>query len=195
MTEAVLELSSDAKISGFLEYVRSGFEAVRAEYLALDVPILPIHRGWGAPFLDRLKQFPETGWAPYWQVGTDEPNHSWMTYTLLDEGWSPPEAPRNVPRTLELLSHPACYYGGISRFRPLSVLGEHGHPNLDSEHLVVHLGLEVEPGKAFLCVGGRFYEEANGNVFCFDGTIPHFAVNASTRDRAVLYLEFDRTKL
>jgi len=182
--------------STFVRDLGTGSGDISEEYRSLNAPILSLHRRWDLDVADFKKQLlVQNGWTPSWQVAKDEPNPSWLTYALKIGDWFPPEATTKFPRTMELLRHPACYVAGFSLFRPLSVIGPHAHGELDSEHLILHLGLDVEPGKSFLMVDGTFLEERNGETFIFDGSHEHFAVNASTRDRAILYLEFDTTKL
>jgi beta-hydroxylase len=114
---------------------------------------------------------------------------------LVFNGWFPPEAATKFPRTMELLRHPAFEAGAFFVLHPLSVVGPHAHSRLGGDKLTLHLGIDVEPERNFIHVDGRFLEEREGEVLIFDGSHEHFALNAGVRDRAILYCEFDRSKL
>jgi hypothetical protein len=186
----------DTEALAFTRDFEREFDAIREEYLNLNAPVLELHRNGAAEdFVERLKVHGENGWTPSWQVGSADPNHSWLTYVLSFQGWFPPEAEAKFPRTMRLLSHPAFETCAFSLLRPLTVLGPHAHSRLGGDRLTFHLGLDVDPGTSFLCVEGTFLEERNGGSVVFDGSRNHFAINASLKNRAILYIEFDRSKL
>jgi aspartyl/asparaginyl beta-hydroxylase (cupin superfamily) len=78
------------------------------------------------------------------------------------------------------------------RWPDFRVLGH--HPELGRGLLTFHLGVDVAPGKSFLFVDGIPSEEANAKSVVFDGSFEHFAVNMSSSDRTILYMEFDSTE-
>ena len=43
-----------------------------------------------------------------------------------------------------------------------------------------------------LNVAGEIRQHVTGGTIVFDGSLPHWAVNASAEERVILYLEFDR---
>ena len=61
----------------------------------------------------------------------------------------------------------------------------------------MHLPLETAPeaNYAYLNVNGQFRQHVLGQPIVFDGSLDHFALNASHCDRTVLYVEFERDKL
>jgi len=186
----------DADLMSFVDDVKRRYEQVSEEYRNLHAPVIELSRqGRAELFYERLKQHGENGWTPSWQIGTDEPNFGWMTYSLKFDGWFPSEASTKYPHTMELLSHPAFETCGFSLLRPLTVVGPHAHSRLGGDHLTLHLALDAEPGRSYLALSGTFLEERNGEAFVFDGSREHFAVNAGLRDRVILYAEFDRAKL
>jgi hypothetical protein len=48
---------------------------------------------------------------------------------------------------------------------------------------------------AYFNVAGEFRQYTSRNAFVFDGSNDHFAVNASSEERVILYLEFSKDKL
>jgi len=170
------------------------WEAVRDELHALNAQVLDLHRK-AEPieeFVALLEQGPN-GWTPSWQAGASTVNRDWLTYALWYAGRLPKGAAEAFPVTAALLSGvPGCKVAAFSWMRPLTVIGPHDHPDMrDSPIRILHLGLDVVPGRSFLCVDGRFREELPGRTLMFDGSYVHFAVNASSEDRVILYAEFD----
>lgn len=128
----------------------------------------------------------DNGWTP------TQSHPGWFTYILSCRDRFTDEAPRLLPRTVELLSKYETLQVGFSLLRPQTLVIPHTHPEyVGTDVLSAHLGLEAEPRNAYLTVEGGFEEEAPGKVIVFDGTRMHYAFNASpVSDRIILYLEF-----
>ncbi|GLZ23056.1 aspartyl/asparaginyl beta-hydroxylase domain-containing protein [Burkholderia plantarii] len=60
----------------------------------------------------------------------------------------------------------------------------------------MHITLDAasERGFAYLNVAGHFNQNRVGNAIVFDGSLDHFALNASPQPRTIFYLEFERAK-
>jgi predicted Mrr-cat superfamily restriction endonuclease len=52
-----------------------------------------------------------------------------------------------------------------------------------TNNLILHLGLEVEPQRSYLCIGNAMREEYNGEA------IWRFVTEISRTDRVILYIE------
>lgn len=172
-------------------------DTIRREYAGLNAPIITVSRNCPIDeFIDKLEAHGENGWVESWQVGATEPNPDWLTYAIYVHGRFAPGVAAKVPWLKDFIEkRPACEACGFTMMRPRSVLGKHTHPSLGGDRLVLHLGIDVEPGSSFISVDGEFREEREGKVLVFDASREHFAFNAGSRDRAILYMEFDRSKL
>jgi aspartyl/asparaginyl beta-hydroxylase (cupin superfamily) len=151
--------------------------------------------GAGPDYMAALLGFERNGWTPSWQVGSSNPNFAWLTYAIKAGSWSHPDSATRCPQTMRLVDNPVYDVVAFSLFHGLSILGPHAHPELDEHHPVVHLGIDVEPRKSFLVVDGTHLEEREGELVTFNGTHEHYAFNISLRDRIILYLELDLTKV
>ena len=166
--------------------------AIRAEFqrldrTILDIPRTSVHEEFARNMLGRPGV-----WTPNWQVDSPDGNYQWLTYWLYYLGQSPIDAASRVPQTVKLLRElPGCRVAAFLLLKPLSVIGAHVHSELGDGILTAHLGLDMAPGCSWLHVAGAFEEEAVGRLLVFDGSATHFALNASTTDRTILYVEFD----
>ena len=174
----------------FIAALQSQWRLIRQEYLELDAPVLDLHRiGSAETYVERLLK--SNGWTPSWQVGSADPNRDWLTYALSYHGMLPDDLPQRMPFTSRLLSRLRdCEVCALSLMRPSSFIKPHTHPEMQGRLLTLHIGLEAEPERSFLSVGGLVHEERNGGSVVFDGSQMHFAVNMSSFDRVVLYMEF-----
>ena len=185
----------DPKSFDFIDTFLQNLHHIRAECLALDPRILDIHRN--ATHQEYAAQIiNDNGWAPSWQVNSSERNYQWLTYGLVYLGMFPHDGDRNFPHTKALLKrYPCIQAGAFSRMKPLSMLAPHRHLELGGNMLTCHIGIDLAPKRSYLCVEGEFQEEAEGKAIVFDGSLEHFAVHTGDRDRTILYLEFDRSKM
>lgn len=130
-----------------------------------------------------------------WVKAWGENKNKWLNWGLLiydqfllgDAG---------APKTTALLRRlRGLKVAALSLFKPSLLLPIHSHPELGEEQLLTfHLGLEC-PTDCYLNADGEFAREENGKALTFDGSRPHYALNASTSDRLILYCEFSPDKI
>jgi aspartyl/asparaginyl beta-hydroxylase (cupin superfamily) len=186
----------DTSAFPFAHHFESNWQPIRDELLGLEPTVLPVHRRLGhEAYVATLKS--KNGWVPSWQVGSDEPNHDWLTYGLCYRSIFPDEAPAKFPFTAGILDQlgAGVIVAAFSLMRRRSFIAPHRHHQLGGDLLTYHLGLKVERGVSFLNVAGQCMAEEEGKSVVFDGSRLHFAVNMSDCDRVILYMEFDRSKL
>lgn len=95
----------------------------------------------------------------------------------------------SLTKTNEFLAKiPGLNFAAFLNLKAGTILQNHNHPE-NKGLLTYHLGLDV-PVECYLKSDGRFYSEKNGKGFVFDGTKPHYAFNASGKDRLILHCEF-----
>lgn len=175
----------------FVGAVQSRWRFLRQEWLELDAPLLDLHRT-GPRELQAERLLREPGWTASWQVGTDEPNHDWLTFAISYKGMVPDGAERLLPATTRLLTRlRGCEVSAFSLLRAGGFIRPHHHPEMAGRLLTLHLGLAVAPKRNYLCCAGAAREEADGEILVFDGAAEHFAVNMGEAERTILYLEFD----
>lgn len=175
----------------FTKRFRAQWAAIAEELARLPDTIIDVHRsGTHAEYFRQIRA--ANGWAPSWQVGSLEKNFNWLTYGLSFGRQFPAEAEALFPNTRALIqSAPCITAAAFSRMLPLSIIAPHRHPERGPMRPTFHLGIDVEPGKSWLCVGGVMQAEAVNKAIVFDGSAEHFAVNASMRTRTIFYAEFD----
>lgn len=180
----------------FTQEFETNWRIIQEEYLNLDDKILDFHRNT-APYEEYAdKLLRNNGWTYSWQVNSSVPNYNWLTYALCYKGLFPQEAEHKFPITASLLSKlNGLKMCGFSLMKPLSFIGPHSHIDIEENILSYHLGLDVVPGKSYLCVDGTFKEESNGKSIIFNASHEHFALNMSDANRVILYMEFDKSKI
>ena len=181
----------------FTQEFENNWHSIREEYLNLDSKILDLHRDKYSPhekYVDTLLY--NNGWTPSWQANSNEPNYNWLTYALSYQGLFPQEAEHKFPITARLLTRLKGFRVCVlSLMKPFSFIRPHSHADLGGNLLSFHLGVDVVVGKSYLCVDGTFEEEHNKKSIVFDASREHYAFNMSNVDRAILYMEFDKTKI
>lgn len=139
------------------------------------------------------------GWLQGWTVeGKADPH--WLTYLLLLHDEPPLDVREHMPGTVALLEDIG---GGIkaaalNKLHPHSLISKHSHPEIRREGLLqFHLCLSTgeAPCYTYLNVNGEFAHHLPGSAFVFDGSLPHFAVNATWGERVILYIEFQAQQL
>lgn len=172
------------------------WEAIRDEYLRLDAPEHDIARV-GASREELYAEFVDRGLTPGWLQGWTHdrrPNPRWLSYALMVTDRPPLDVREKMPRTIALLEA----VGGIkvaalNRLLPHTLISAHRHPELPAEGLLqYHLCLVTSrpPCFTYLNVNGEFFQHVAGQACVFDGSLPHFALNATGEERVILYLEF-----
>ncbi|MEP7043553.1 MAG: aspartyl/asparaginyl beta-hydroxylase domain-containing protein [Dokdonella sp.] len=182
-----------------VKVLSDGWETIRAEFLALKAPVLSIdrvdktHAEAFAEIHQHVRAGGEFGWLLGWRTNPD-----WIQYALVLNDAPLPFVADLFPNTLALLGRlPGIKVGGFSQLKPHGFLATHRHPELAEENLLqchVTLDAPVEGNYCYLNVNGEFRQHTNGAAIVFDGSLDHFAVNASAAARTILYLEFDPAK-
>ncbi len=183
----------DPALFPFTRELQARWRFIRQEYLELEAPRLNIHRNGAAEeYAETL--FRNNGWTPSWQVDSNDPHEGWTTYALSYKGMLPDEAPQKLPATSRLLARlRGCEVCAFSRMEAGAFIAPHSHPELAGSLLTLHLGLDLEPRRSYICVEGQTREEDAGRIIVFDGSREHFAVNMSQKSRTILYMEFNPT--
>ena len=178
----------------FIGEVKKSWANIRREFEGLDSRIIDIHRNAShQEYLEKIAK--NNGWTPSWQVGSTEKNHNWLTYGLYYRGACPDEAAEKFPLTMAVLKSMSCVVSAaFSMMKPASMIAPHRHLELGGDILTCHIGIDLLPQRSYLSVEGKFEEESEGKAIVFDGSREHFAINASDRDRTILYIEFDKSK-
>ena len=179
----------------FTKVFEENYEMLKEEFLGLKTQVLEIQRN--GPHEQYVRQLlKNNGWTPSWQVGTTDPNFDWLTYGLCYMGKFPDEVEEKLPGTTKLLRSLLGYkVCAFSRMRPTSHIAPHTHPELGGEMLTYHLGITLEPRMSHLWVDGEFREQKECQSLIFDGSREHFAVNMSSSDRVIFYMEFHRESI
>jgi aspartyl/asparaginyl beta-hydroxylase (cupin superfamily) len=187
-----------------LESLARNWKTINEEFRALNAPTLRINRVNKSisEIVDELKIHMENGGRYGWLMGwgdNDLPMTTWTQYALMAYDSPIPFAVASMPRTLDLLREiEGIKLCALLRMEPNVYLSTHNHEGTWEEgllHLQITIDAPVERNYAYLNVSGEFNQSTNGNAVVFDGSLDHFAVNASDSDRTVLYMEFYREKL
>ncbi|MEM9584286.1 MAG: aspartyl/asparaginyl beta-hydroxylase domain-containing protein [Pseudomonadota bacterium] len=176
----------------------SDWHLIAAELDAFRFDALPIDRNGKtheevfAEVAAHMQQGGVYGWLQGW--GPTGANPYWTQLGLMVEDQAVPFLGDAFPHTLaRLRAVPRVKVAAFARLAPATFLPTHRHPELRAEGLLqMHLTLRAaEHGNyAYLNVDGAFRQHVPGEGFVFDGSHDHFAVNASKKDRDILYLEF-----
>lgn len=172
---------------------------IRDELRGVTFDVLPIdrqdksHSEVVAEVKAHMDQGGAYGWLQGW--GAKEKRRDWTQLGLVVNDTPIPYLAEKMARTQELLSAVSgIKVAAILRMKPGTMLETHTHPELIEEGLLqMHLTLEAaaQQNFAYLNVDDEFRRHIPGEAFVFDGSKPHFAINASNRERVILYLEFD----
>ncbi|TCK33807.1 beta-hydroxylase [Paraburkholderia sp. BL8N3] len=186
-----------------LQELASKWEIIREEFLRLNAPTLGIDRVGKthvevyAETLEHIDGGGEYGWLMGWGDG-DKNNPDWTQYALVAYDEPIPFAENAMPRTIEMLEGlEGIKICALSRMKPNVFLNTHRHPELHNQDLLqLHVTLDAvtERDYAYLNVAGHFNQNKVGSAIVFDGSLDHFALNASPGIRTILYMEFERSK-
>lgn len=186
-----------------MQQLAANWETIREEFLALDAPTLEINRVGKSitqivdEVAEHVNRGGEYGWL--WGWGDNmEVMPEWTQYGLVTYDQPIIYARKFMSKTLDLLGQiEGIKLCALLRMEPNVFLGTHAHSGTWEEGLL-HLQLTVdaptESNYAYLNVNGQFNQSTNGNLVIFDGSLDHFAVNASRANRTVLYMEFARER-
>jgi hypothetical protein len=180
------------------------WEVIREEFLALDAPVLDIHRVGKSyeqvqeEVIAHIQGGGTYGWLKGFDRGAKE-NPDWVQYGLVVNDTAVPFASATMPKTLALLSKiDGIRVCGLARMNPHTFLPTHRHPKIHTDGLLqYHITLDapLEGNYAYLNVNGEFNQNVNGDAIVFDGSLDHFALNASEEPRTILHMEFKISSL
>lgn len=182
-----------------LQALAQGWPAMRADLDALNAPLMDIDRV-GKPHVavvaevgQRVAAGEPYGFVKGWTIEGGA-NSDWTQYGLVLGDQPIPFAA--APRTLALLAGlRGLKVAAFARLAPGTFLPTHTHPEIAAEGLLqCHITLKAPAacGSCLLNVGGEVRQHVEGGAIAFDGSLPHWAVNASPVERVILYLEFQR---
>jgi beta-hydroxylase len=171
--------------------MRQDLDALAAPLMDLD-RVGKSHQRVGAEIAKRVEAGEPFGWVRGWGRVGGHPD--WTQYGLVLGDQANRYA--SAPRTLALLAHlRGIKVAAFVRLAPGTLLPLHTHPEVAAEGLLqMHITLKAPKPSAscLLNVAGEIRQHVTGGTLVFDGSLPHWAVNASTEDRVILYLEFHR---
>lgn len=176
--------------------INDSWELIRDEVRALDRPVLDIDRVNKSheQVYAELQAHGSSGWLKGWN--TDGlPNSKWLTYPIRMYDEMVFDIATAMPATYDLIrpleNIRVC---ALNRMLPDLFLGTHDHPDHKRRGtLLYHICLDMEEAPTpfnYLNVNGEFLQQLPGKAYVFDGSLPHFALNASSRERTILYMEF-----
>lgn len=186
-----------------LKKLADAWQEIRQDLLSLNAPELDIDRSEKshaqviAEINSHMENGGRLGWLYGW--GMNGKNPDWLQYPVMVNDVKFPHLAGTMQNTVELLRDVnGIRICALSKMKPHSFLSTHRHPELaELGILQLHITLDApaEHSYCYLNVDGEFRQHVNGAAFIFDGSLDHFAVNASGADRTVLYIEFDRRLL
>ena len=186
-----------------LKLLAQSWPTMQRELSELHAPTMNINRGHrqheevANDILNQVISGQEYGWVLGW--GENEGNKNWTQYGLILENEPVPFALEKMPQTCLLLNNiEGIHVAALARLAPDTFLPAHTHPELLTNNLLqMHITLQSAEHNnfAYLNVAGTFVQQIEGTAYIFDGSLKHFAINASDQDRVILYLEFYKNKL
>lgn len=181
-----------------LKALVENWQIVRDEFMGLDAPLLDINRVGKEhdEVYTKVMKYMEAGgtygWLQGW--GDNGVNPDWLQYGLVMFDSAIPYAKATMPKTIELLDNiQGIKVCALVTLKSNSFIGAHRHPEIEEEDLLqLHITLDAsaERNFAYLNVNGEFRQHVSGSAFIFDGSLYHFAINASSYNRTILYMEF-----
>lgn len=185
-----------------MEFARH-WPLIQQEAMQLDAPLMAVdrvgrtHEQVVQAVMEAVNQGHPYGWVAGW--GPQGINTQWRQYGLRYGQLYPFDVESRMPSTVALLRQlPGVKVCSLSRLTGPAVLPVHTHDELPKENLLqfhLALGNPSEDCAAYLQVGGVFWKQSAGAAAVFDGSLPHFAVNASLLPRTILYMEFNVSAL
>lgn len=180
------------------------WQTIRDEFLALKAPLLELdrvnkdHAMVHAEMMRHIESGGEYGWLMGWD-NDGTANLKWLQYALTVFRSPIPFAVPAMPKTIELITAiPGIRTSALLTLKPHTLLSAHKHETLhDDGVLLYHLTLDVceERNFSYIGVEDEIRQNRLGTGLVFDGSLDHFAFNAGTRDRTILYVEFEAQTL
>lgn len=193
----------DVKQFPLLKELAEKWTIVRDEFRQLKAPVMDInrvnkpHEEVFTEVKNYVSQGNQYGWTQGW--GLNGVNKQWVQYGLVIHDTVVPFITTEMPETLKLLQKiKGIKVSALVTMHPQSSLPCHQHPEMLSEDLLLmHLPIETAEvnNYAYINVNGEFRQHTCGEALIFDGSLDHFALNESPRDRTILLIEFNKHKL
>jgi len=179
-----------------LANISLNWQTIREEALSLDVPVLSIDRVNKSheAVYEEIKSNNQRGWVKGWN--TDGlPNEKWLNFPIRFYDEMLFNVEQLMPTTAKLIAPlKGVRVCALNKMLPDIYLGTHTHPDHTTRGtLLYHLCLvsdDPDTPYNYLNVNGEFIQQLPGTSYVFDGSFPHFAMNGSSSDRIIMYLEF-----
>jgi aspartyl/asparaginyl beta-hydroxylase (cupin superfamily) len=140
------------------------------------------------------------GWIKAWsdpntKKNNNDGNDKWLNYGFYHYGKWFEENAKKCPITFSLLNEikDRINIAGFSLMKGISKIDKHTDTTGKSTNsLAYHLGLVVPepPNSCILNVDGYEISQKNGQDIIFDSNYEHYAMNDSSYDRIILYIDF-----
>jgi aspartyl/asparaginyl beta-hydroxylase (cupin superfamily) len=186
-----------------LEKLAENWTIIRDEFLRLDPTVMDInrvnksHQEVYNEILMRIQKGEQYGWVKGW--GKEGENSDWIQYGILLNDFIEPMVKKTMPRTTKMLEKiKGIKVCALNMMKAGTILSCHRHPDYHKEGILqLHVGLgdSNEDNYAYLNVNGQFWQHLPGSAVIFDGSLDHFAFNASNTPRTILYMEFYKKEL
>lgn len=127
-------------------------------------------------------------YGPSWVKGWDG-YRDWINWGIAIDGQFPFDDAMMPIASAILRKMEGVHFACLSILKAGTILLIHTHPEMKESKLITyHLGLDV-PDDCYINVDNVFIKEQNGIDISFDGSLPHYAFNASNKDRMILHCE------
>lgn len=187
-----------------LEQLAKNWIIIRNEFLALESNVLDINRvnkSHARVYQEILKHVEnggKYGWIKGW--GEEGENSDWIQYGIMLNNRIEPFIKETMPKTSQMLETiSGVKVCALNTMKANSLLYCHRHSEfLEEGILQLHIGLDpyIEDNHAYLNVNGQFWHHLPGSAVVFDGSLNHFALNASrTVARTIFYMEFYKKEI
>lgn len=183
-----------------LQILPDNWETIRDEFLELNAPVTNLHRIGKShdhvlkEMMRYIQEGNPYGWVKGW--GNNGVNHDWLQYALIVDDTPVPFVRPKMHKTLEILQQiKGVKVCALVKMKAHTFLSVHRHPEMQLQNLLqLHVPLVTAPlgNYAYLNVLGEFRQQVAGELIIFDGSLDHFAVNATPYDRTILYMEFKK---
>ena len=176
--------------------ISENWPLIREEVLALDAPALDINRVNKSheEVFEEMIAAGQNGWLKGWNTD-GQPNENWLTYPIRFYDQMVFDISKRMPMTSRLVQKlEGIRVCALNKMLPDLFLGTHTHPDHAKRGtLLYHLSLVMDDKENpfnYLNVNGEFVQQVPGKAYIFDGANAHFALNASKKERIILYIEF-----
>lgn len=183
-----------------LQKLSENWKIIREEFNVLNAPIMKIdrfnkvHEEVVREVTEYIQKGNEYGWVL--GAGTYGGNYDWLQYGLVANDVTIPFVSPKLKNTIKMLENiKGIKVAALVKLKSLTALHCHQHPGIFEENLLqLHLPIDtaLTNNYAYLNVRGEFRQHVCGEPIIFDGSLDHFALNESNKDRTILYIEFNK---